>query len=223
MAADDDTKRAFLPEASAERGRYHHGNLKAALVDTAIALVEERGVRGFSLAEVSRRLGVSVSAPYRHFADRDALLAAVVGRAFDTLAAMLEAESAEAGDPTERLARAARAFVRFAAADRPLFETLFSAGVDKTAGGPELERTGRYVGEAFLGPARELSGGDAVAGEHLGLAVVAAAHGYAALLGEGAFGRGDDAVETAAAHAEASVRALVAGRAALARGGSESG
>jgi AcrR family transcriptional regulator len=57
--------------------RYHHGDLRAALTDTAIELIGERGVREFSLAEASRRLGVAVSAPYAHFADRDDLLAAV--------------------------------------------------------------------------------------------------------------------------------------------------
>jgi AcrR family transcriptional regulator len=56
--------------------RYHHGDLKAALIDGAIELIAERGVRGFSLAELSRRAGVTVAAPYRHFADRDELLAA---------------------------------------------------------------------------------------------------------------------------------------------------
>ena len=58
-------------------GRYHHGDLRAALVDTAIELIGEHGVQGFSLAEASRRLGVAASAPYAHFADRADLLATV--------------------------------------------------------------------------------------------------------------------------------------------------
>ncbi|MFC4112648.1 TetR/AcrR family transcriptional regulator [Nonomuraea zeae] len=60
-----------------KRDRYHHGDLRAALIDTATELISEQGVQGFSLAEASRRLGVAVSAPYRHFADRDELLLAV--------------------------------------------------------------------------------------------------------------------------------------------------
>jgi AcrR family transcriptional regulator len=60
---------------------YHHGDLKAALLDGAVELIAQRGVRGFSVAELSRRLGVTVAAPYRHFADRDELLAAVAVRA----------------------------------------------------------------------------------------------------------------------------------------------
>ena len=59
--------------SQARNGRYHHGDLRAALIGTAIEIIAERGVRGFSVAEASRRLGVAVSAPYAHFADRDGL------------------------------------------------------------------------------------------------------------------------------------------------------
>src|SRR5215472_16084898 len=62
----------------AKGGRYHHGDLRSALVDAAISVIAERGVRGFSLAEATRRLGVTTAAPYRHFTDRDDLLAAEV-------------------------------------------------------------------------------------------------------------------------------------------------
>ena len=63
--------------ARGKDGRYHHGDLRAALIETAVDVIGERGVRGFSMAEASRPLGVAVSAPYAHFADRDDLLAAV--------------------------------------------------------------------------------------------------------------------------------------------------
>src|SRR5215472_13007640 len=104
---------------SGKGGRYHHGDLKAALVDTAIQIIGERGVRNFSLAEASRRLGVAVSAPYAHFADRDALLAAVAVHAFELFHAELAPEMDECGTPAERLAAMARGYVRFAAAHRP--------------------------------------------------------------------------------------------------------
>ena len=69
----------------ARRRRYHHGDLRQALIETAIEMLGERGAEAFSMAEASRRLGVAASAPYRHFADRDALLAAVALRAADLL------------------------------------------------------------------------------------------------------------------------------------------
>lgn len=196
------------------RERYHHGDLRAALVDTALDLIAERGVRGFSLAEASRRLGVSVSAPYRHFADKDELMAAAAVRASGALAAILAAEIASAATPGERLVAAARAYVRFAAADAPLFEALVAVGLDKRRH-PEIEAAAQPVTDAFLGPAGTLAGGDAEAGERLALAVAAAAHGHASLLLQGAFGQGPDAVELASARAAASARALVAGREAL--------
>jgi AcrR family transcriptional regulator len=90
-------------------------------------------VRGFSLAEASRRVGVTVAAPYRHFADREELLAAVAVRALHVFTAMLAAEAGETHSPEQRLAAMTRAYVRFAAEQRPMFERLFSAGIDKSS------------------------------------------------------------------------------------------
>src|SRR5580658_1720128 len=101
--------------APAKGGRYHHGDLRAALVDAAIGLIAERGVRDFSVAEASRRLGVSAAAPYRHFADREDLLAAVAVRALRAFAEMVATESSDADTPELRLAAMARAYVLFAA------------------------------------------------------------------------------------------------------------
>src|ERR1700722_15983827 len=127
------SRRSATPsEVPAKGGRYHHGDLKAALVDAAIGLIAERGVRDFSLAEVSRRLGVTVAAPYRHFADRDALLAAVAIRALGVFAEMVTRDAAAKAPPAERLAAMARDYVRFAAEQRPLFDTMFAAGIDKS-------------------------------------------------------------------------------------------
>ena len=81
-------RRPRLSHAS-QRGRHHHGDLRSALVDAAIGVIAERSLRGFSLAEASRRLGVTTTAPYRLFADRDDLLAAVAARALSVFAAML--------------------------------------------------------------------------------------------------------------------------------------
>src|SRR5215208_2417816 len=83
---------------------YHHGDLKAALIDGAVELIGERGVRRFSLAELSRRLGVTVAAPYRHFVNRDELLAAVAVRALHAFGNALAAPSSEIDPPEQRLA-----------------------------------------------------------------------------------------------------------------------
>ena len=136
--------------------RYHHGDLRAALIDTAIELIGERGVRDFSLAEASRRLGVAVSAPYAHFASRDDLLAAVAVRAFQLFHAALVPEMQKFPDPAERLAAMTRGYVRFAADHRSLFEMLYESGVDK-ARHPEIEAAEQPIDDAFMECVRALS------------------------------------------------------------------
>ena len=197
----------------AKGGRYHHGDLRSALVDAAIDVIAERGARGFSLAEASRRLGVTTAAPYRHFADRDELLATVAVRALGVFAAMLADAADAAGAPAQRLAAMAGAYVRFAAQQRPLFDTIFNSGLDKSRY-PELQRAWEPV-DALLAVVREVCDGDAAEAEALADAVEASAHGYATLLIDGGYGEGPDAVNAAAAKATASARALIAGRQAL--------
>jgi AcrR family transcriptional regulator len=186
------------------RRPYHHGDLRTALIDTAVELIAERGVRNFSMAEASRRLGVAVSAPYAHFADRDELLAAVAVRAYERFYAELELSRPEA--PADRLAAIARAYVRFASTQRPLFELLFDAGLDK-ARHPEIAAAERPIDDAFLACVRALTRD----GEALATAVEATAHGHAMLLLDGRFGEGEQAVELAAERAAQATLALVRG------------
>jgi AcrR family transcriptional regulator len=197
----------------AKGGRYHHGDLQSALVDAAIGVIAERGLRGFSLAETSRRLGVTTAAPYRHFADRDGLLAAVAVRALSVFAAMLAAAADAAEAPAQRLAAMAGAYVRFAAQQRPLFDTIFSSGLDKSRY-PDLQRAWEPV-DALLAVVLEVCDGDAAAADALADAVEASAHGHAMLLIHGDYGEGPDVIDDAAAKAVASARALIAGRQAL--------
>src|SRR2546423_15610177 len=77
---------------------YHHGNLRPVLVKATLRAIAEDGPEGFTLRDVARRAGVSPAAPYNHFADKDALLAAVAGECVDRLAATIEAAVAEATD-----------------------------------------------------------------------------------------------------------------------------
>jgi AcrR family transcriptional regulator len=208
-------------ERRAETGRYHHGDLRAALVDAAVELIGERGVRGFSLAEVSRRLGVSAGAPYKHFPDRETLLAAVAARAFEIFGEMLGIgadtvdEDAD-GDltPADRLAAMVGAYVRFAAERRPLFDTLFSAGIDKSRF-PEVHRAEAPIDAALERSVRALCADDPVGAEALEGALIATAHGYATLLLDGEYGTGPDVVAVAAQRASNAALAVIEGRAAL--------
>jgi AcrR family transcriptional regulator len=194
-----------------ERHRYHHGDLRAALVDTAVELIDERGVRNFSLAEASRRLGVTVSAPYAHFADRDDLLAAVTVDACELFHAELVREIDRFRKPAERLAAVARAYVRFAGTHRSLFEVLFEAGLDKGRH-PEIEAAKRPIDDTFTSCVRALANGSKAASQDLAIAVEATAHGHAVLLLDGDFGDRDGAVDAAAERAARATLALVESR-----------
>jgi AcrR family transcriptional regulator len=193
----------------AKSGRYHHGDLRTALIDTAVQLIEADGVRNFSLAEASRRLGVTVSAPYAHFASRDELLAAVAVHTLERF--RTEAELERATDPAGRLAAIARVYVRFAGTHRHLFELLFDAGLDK-ARHPEIAAAEKPIDDAFLNGVRALSNAD-----DLAIAVEATAHGYALLLLDGDFGETGEATELAAERAARATLALVESRRLLSR------
>ncbi|MBW2453521.1 MAG: WHG domain-containing protein [Deltaproteobacteria bacterium] len=101
------------PSKSRKQGRYHHGDLPRALVEAALALVEDQGVSALTLREVARRVGVTHAAPYRHFKDKSALLAAVAEEGFKRLTHALVAARG-AAPAAEGRAAMGIAYLRFA-------------------------------------------------------------------------------------------------------------
>lgn len=192
-------------------GRYHHGDLRAALIGAAIEIIGERGVRGFTLAEASRRLGVASSAPYAHFADRDEFLAAVAVHGYEVFNDQFLPGINEFPEPAGRLAAGARAYVRFAGTYRPLFEVIFATGLDKNRH-PEMMAAEKPFHDAFLGSVLALSGGNLPAADELAAAVEAVAYGHAMLLLEGDYGQGDEAIQLAAGRVGRATLALVESR-----------
>ena len=106
---------------------YHHGNLRDALIEAGLRLIEQKGVKGLTLREIGAIVGVSRTAAYRHFADKAALLAAICEAGFVQFAAALEAaKSSAAADFSSQLSALALAYVRFAAEHRAIhFEEEF--------------------------------------------------------------------------------------------------
>lgn len=105
---------------------YHHGNLREALLDATLDLVARDGVSGFSLNAAARAAGVSRAAPYRHFANKEALLAAAVDRGFSRLRDRLEVAARTYPDePLARLGALGLAYVTFAMANPAEFRLLF--------------------------------------------------------------------------------------------------
>lgn len=122
------------------REGYHHGNLREALIQAALELIAERGIGGFAVAELARAVGVSAAAPYRHFRDRDAVLAEVARRGFEALAAeMGAAAEARRADPVGALEACAQAHLSFAGQDRPVYSAMFDPHFP-VAAHPELTR-----------------------------------------------------------------------------------
>ncbi len=95
-------------------GHYHHGDLRRALLDAALQLIDEKGLKAFTTRALARRLGVSHAAPAHHFHDREALLAEVAADGFGAFAEALETAARIEADPGSRLLAIARVYVRFA-------------------------------------------------------------------------------------------------------------
>jgi AcrR family transcriptional regulator len=124
------------------RRSYHHGNLREALVDAALDLIAEKGPAGFTFAEAARAAGVSPAAPYRHFRDRDALMADVARRGFERFEQLLITAWDE-GRPDLRTAfeRLGRAYLAFARTEPAYFSAMFEAGLSM-AEHRELQQAG---------------------------------------------------------------------------------
>ena len=93
---------------------YHHGNLKAELLKAALALISELGPQAFTLREVARRAGVSHNAPYRHFRDKDELLAGVAVEGFERLTIAMQRAAARGTTPVERFRFCGQGYLNFA-------------------------------------------------------------------------------------------------------------
>jgi AcrR family transcriptional regulator len=131
------------------RATYHHGDLRRALIDAAVAIIGDRGAEAFTLREAARRLGVNHRAAYRHFADKTSLLAAVAEQGFAALVELTRAEIAEAGatDAEGRLLAMARAYVAWADRHPAHFRVMF---------GPRLNEDGPPAFEAPMAEAYRL-------------------------------------------------------------------
>jgi AcrR family transcriptional regulator len=152
-------KRRSAPPAPKPAGRYHHGDLRRALLDAALQLVEEQGVAALSLRELARRLGVSHAAPGHHFPDRLALLVAMAADGFERLAAAMEAAVAELPPGPARLAAAGEAYLRFALDHPSHLQVMFGpevGGMNPRA--PELREPGERARGVLDGTIEALAG-----------------------------------------------------------------
>lgn len=110
---------------TADKPHYHHGDLRRALLDASLALITEEGFGALSLREVARRAGVTHAAPYRHFADKEALLVAVAEEGFRVMTARMKERMARETTPDGRLRACGVAYVLFAMENPSHFRVMF--------------------------------------------------------------------------------------------------
>ncbi|MBF1803642.1 TetR/AcrR family transcriptional regulator [Alloalcanivorax profundimaris] len=120
--------------------RYHHGDLHDTLLREAGVLLREQGVEGLSLRRLAERAGVSRTAPYHHFEDKNALLCALAERGFQRLEGLIDELSLDPADPEPGLRRFVRAYLRFASEDGERYELMFGRTLWK-AGRPSAALT----------------------------------------------------------------------------------
>ncbi|UMM07866.1 TetR/AcrR family transcriptional regulator [Gluconobacter frateurii] len=115
-------------QSPGSRRTYHHGDLRKVLLDAAQAEIAAHGAQGLSMASLARRAGVAQSAPYRHFSDREDLLAAVATDGFERFTEAL-LEAASDGDDATALKRMAVAYLVFGEANMELYRLMFASGL----------------------------------------------------------------------------------------------
>ncbi|MDE0728558.1 MAG: TetR/AcrR family transcriptional regulator [Alphaproteobacteria bacterium] len=186
-----------MNKSKGSRGRrgYHHGNLSEALVQAALDLIAEFGPAGFSFAEVTRAVGVSPAAPYRHFRDRDALVADIALRGFDKFADDLAgAWNGGAPDAMAAFKAVGQAYLAFARNEPAYFAAMFEARLPPDTSRALTQATERAFGvlrQACEALITDLPEGRRPPALMMSLHVWAMAHGIASL-----FGRGDNARRT---------------------------
>ncbi len=176
-----------MPRRARVKARSPRG-LRDTLIDVAAALVSRKGPQGFSLREVARRARVSEAAPYWHFTDREALLAAVAERGFAEMARGMRELLGQTSGPRERLRALGVAYVRFALAHPGYLRVMFGSEVPDKGAHPTLTEAGDRTFEMLVQGIREAQAtGDVLSGDPRELAVAAWAlvHGLAALLIDG--------------------------------------
>ena len=174
---------------STATARYHHGDLRAALLRAALDILAEHGVPGLTLREVARRAGVSPMAPYRHFDSKDALLAAVAEEGFRRLAQRLG--DTPHADPMDDLVAQGMAYVRFACDEPALYRLMFGPFLRRFEDHPGLMEAALTAKAALT---RAIAAATPAASEQVradvALACWSLEHGLASLLVDGRLSTG---------------------------------
>lgn len=168
-----------------DRQSYHHGDLKQALIEAGLKLLREEGVVTLTLRSVARAAGVSHSAPYAHFSDKQALLAAISTRGFFTLLERLAGTAKQfSSNPADLVSETAWTYTRFAIEEPALFKLMFSGILEDEHSYPEFMGAVRQTFHHLVGVVETCqAAGVLPAGEpeELAVAVWSLVHGFVSL------------------------------------------
>ncbi|MEM9148555.1 MAG: TetR/AcrR family transcriptional regulator [Pseudomonadota bacterium] len=174
-----------MADTTDTRTRYHHGDLKAALIEATLGLLSQKRIEDISVADAARAAGVSSAAPYRHFADRDDLLAHVAAEGFIRLnAATAEAFDAQPPGSIESIIAGGCAYTAFGAAHPELFHLMWGTTRDHAAYDIARESGATCYGtfQSRLVRTMEAQGLGHHSPEAFGAPLWAMVHGFASLL-----------------------------------------
>jgi AcrR family transcriptional regulator len=116
-----------VSEKTSASGKYHHGDLRRALLEAAAETIEDHGLENLSLRELARKLGVTTAAPYHHFKDRHALMVALAQEGYTELLAELQRAQAASTSADGELEAEVRAYLHFARRQRALYLVMLSS------------------------------------------------------------------------------------------------
>src|SRR6202030_1144743 len=142
------------PQSNSHERPYHHGDLRRAIVTAALDILSETQSHEFSLRELARRAGVSHNAPYKHFADKRELLAAVSAAGFEALTKRMAREIGGQSSARAQLFAALRAYIRHAVENPALYRLMFGGYLSGSDNGrPAIERAAAEKTKALLASA----------------------------------------------------------------------
>jgi AcrR family transcriptional regulator len=175
-----------------KKASYHHGTLRDALIRSAREILESEGYEALTLRAAARRAGVSQAAPYNHFVDKAALLAAIAALGFKEFAAAMRREMSAAEDPQARLNATGIAYVAFATSNPGLFKLMFGSSVHQTSGDADLDAARTSAYEVLRGAVHSAQSvpHDAMHDEIESLRSWAFVHGLATMINEGTIAPG---------------------------------
>jgi AcrR family transcriptional regulator len=176
----------------AAKEKYHHGDLRTALLDAALAVISEIGPQGLTIREVARRAGVSHAAPYRHFTDRDELILSVVEQGFELMQQTMDTQKAAAlDDPLSQFAASGLAYVNFALQHPAYYRVMFSGNLLSSTGNISLQHTSREALQEMVTNIRDCQGlGIVRKGDPTiqALTILSTIHGFVSLVNDNRIG-----------------------------------